>query len=158
VTDPAEIGNKIGLSVLAIQVLEAIMAAGHLPLPTELARQLGSQPGEIRDIIQDSVFQQAYHRVVLGKHYYRLDDMIKKTTEQGLEGSVSHQKLFYQLHGLIDAKGIKHITANQFNLSQSPEEIIAKRKALEAELMEELRKEGQEKHRSEISFGDSRDN
>jgi len=153
VTDVSEIGNKVGLSALAVQVLEAIVAAGKLPPPAELARKFGSQPCEIRDITQDPMFQQAYHTVVLGKHYYRLDDMLEKTTQQGLEGSVAHQKLYYQLQGLIDAKGIKHITANQFNLGQSPEEVVAKRKELEEMLKEDIRREDQERHVPPAKFG-----
>ena len=149
----SEIGNKVGLSSLSVRVLDAIMVPAPLPTNEVLATKFSCQPHEIQDIIYDPLFQQAYHRVVLGKHYYRLDDMIKKTTEQGLEGSVAHQKLYYQLLGLIDAKGIKHITANQFNLGQSPEEVVAKRKELEEILKEDIRREDQERHRPEIPFG-----
>lgn len=134
----SEIGNKVGLSFLGVQILEAILTAGQMLPPAELARVYHVQPGKIREIYQDATFQQAYRTVVLGKHFYRLDDVIKSITDKAVEGHAAQQKLFLQLHGLIDAKNITNLTANQFNVGQSPEDVIAKRKALEDTLRREM--------------------
>lgn len=138
----SETGNKAGLSYLAVQILEAILTAGQMLPPAELARVYHTQPGKIREIYQDLTFQQAYRTVVLGKHFYRLDDVIKSITDKAVEGHAAQQKLFLQLHGLIDAKNITNLTANQFNVGQSPEDVIAKRKELEDTLKREIVNQG----------------
>lgn len=143
-----------GLSVLASKVLdEVVSAGGKIAPPAELSRKLGCKPFEVRDILNDEQFQETYRRVVLGRHYYSLDDVLQKITEQAIEGSAAQQKLYLQLLGLIDAKGIKHITQNNFGVGgMSAEEIVAKRKTLEAQIKDQLRKEGTEKHKDEIKF------
>lgn len=148
----SEIGNKVGLSFLAVQILEAILAAGRMLPPAELARSFHVQPGKVRDIVQDVTFQQAYHRVVLGKYYYRLDEVVNTLTEQAIQGKLGSMKLYLQLHGLIDSKAINHITANQFNLGQSPEEVVAKRKELERTLIQEMKNEARGTPSQEIEF------
>ena len=141
---PADIVRSFAqlLTPIQITILNYVCQREQMPRMEDVAKDTNIGLPAVRAAMVSKTFKEAYKHVFLSSSFASAGAVIEKLGEIALKGKVPAIKLYVQLHGLIKDPKDKNPDDDPLdNKENSPAELIKRRKALEAEYKEIVKKE-----------------